>query len=79
MLVPTLIPRMELLLLEKYINQKENKNELKQLNGALELLMKIRDQARNDKDFETSDLIRDELTRLGVQLKDSKDGTEWKK
>ena len=56
----------------------ENKNELKQLNGALELLMKIRDKARNDKDFETSDLIRDSLEKIQIQINDSSEGASFK-
>ena len=34
---------------------------------------------KNNKDWETSDLIRNKLSKLGVQLKDSKDGTQWSK
>ena len=56
----------------------ENKNELKQLNGALELLMKIRDKARNDQDFETSDLIRDSLEKIQIQINDSSEGASFK-
>ena len=56
----------------------ENKNELKQLNGALELLMKIRDKARKDKDFETSDLIRDSLEKIQIQINDSSHGASFK-
>ena len=56
----------------------ENKNELKQLNGALELLMKIRDKAREDKDFETSDLIRDSLEKIQIQINDSSEGASFK-
>ena len=39
----------------------------------------LRNQAKKGKDWETSDLIRNELTKLGIQLKDSKDGTKWSK
>ena len=56
----------------------ENKNELKQLNGALELLMKIRDKAREDKDFETSDLIRDSLEKIQIQINDSSERASFK-
>ena len=33
--------------------------------------------ARKAKDFEESDRIRDELAKMGVVLKDTKDGTTW--
>ncbi|MEZ4907832.1 MAG: cysteine--tRNA ligase [Saprospiraceae bacterium] len=45
--------------------------------GMVELLISIRNEARSNKDWATSDLIRDKLLDLGVQLKDSKDGTSW--
>ncbi|MFU8813028.1 MAG: cysteine--tRNA ligase [Balneolaceae bacterium] len=43
----------------------------------VKLLIDIRKQARDRKDFETSDIIRDELQALGIQLKDGKDGTTF--
>jgi cysteinyl-tRNA synthetase len=44
------------------------------LQGVVELLIQIRKEARQKKDFSTSDKIRNELLALGVQLKDEKDG-----
>ena len=37
----------------------------------------MRNKARADKDFETSDKIRDQLLQFGVQLKDGKEGTQY--
>lgn len=45
------------------------------LNGVVELLINIRKQAKQNKDYQTSDKIRNELLDLGVQLKDEKDGS----
>jgi cysteinyl-tRNA synthetase len=45
------------------------------LDGVLQLLIDIRKDAKAKKDFVTSDKIRQELSRLGVQLKDEKDGS----
>ena len=45
-----------------------------QLDGVLQLLINIRKDAKNRKDFMTSDKIRNELSALGVQLKDEKEG-----
>lgn len=45
------------------------------LNGVVELLINIRKQAKQNKDYQTSDKIRNELLGLGVQLKDEKDGS----
>ena len=47
------------------------------LEGTINMLIEIRKQARDNKDFATSDRIRDELIALGVQLKDGKEGTTF--
>ena len=47
------------------------------LNGAIELLIQLRKEARANKDFTTSDQIRDQLLELGIQLKDGRDGTTY--
>ena len=49
----------------------------KAFNGAIDLLLGIRLQAKQNKDWATSDKIRNELTALGFQIKDTKDGFEW--
>ena len=46
-----------------------------QLNGVVELLIEIRKQAKDNKDFATSDKIRNQLSDMGIQLKDEKDGS----
>jgi cysteinyl-tRNA synthetase len=49
-----------------------------ELTGKLiEMLLNMRLQAKANKDFATSDRIRDELNRLGVTVKDRKDGFDW--
>jgi cysteinyl-tRNA synthetase len=47
------------------------------LGGVVELLISMRNEARANKDFATSDKIRDELSALGIQLKDGKEGTSY--
>ncbi len=47
------------------------------MDGIMQLLIDIRQQARQNKDWATSDQIRDALTALNIQLKDGKDGTDW--
>ena len=49
----------------------------KAFSGAIDLLLGIRLQAKQNKDWATSDKIRNELTALGFQIKDTKDGFEW--
>lgn len=48
------------------------------LKKAVDLLLEIRLEAKRNKDWATSDKIRDELTALGFEIKDTKDGFEWK-
>lgn len=47
------------------------------ISGLMGTILDIRAQARANKDWPTSDLIRDNLARLNVQIKDTKDGAEW--
>ncbi|WP_289644429.1 cysteine--tRNA ligase [Maribacter aestuarii] len=47
------------------------------LSKVVELLIQMRKEARENKDFATSDSIRDQLLALGIQLKDSKEGTTF--
>jgi len=47
------------------------------LDQVMELLIDLRQQARLKKDFALSDQIRDRLSKIKVQLKDSKEGSSW--
>ncbi|MBN1966591.1 MAG: cysteine--tRNA ligase, partial [Anaerolineae bacterium] len=47
-------------------------------DGLIKLLVELRANARKNKDFATSDRIRDELAGLGVALEDRPEGTVWK-
>lgn len=44
---------------------------------VLEKILKVRNQARADKNWAVADLIRNTLASVGVGLKDTKDGTTW--
>jgi cysteinyl-tRNA synthetase len=44
---------------------------------AVDLLLQIRMQAKQNKDWATSDKIRNELAAIGFEIKDTKDGFEW--
>ena len=55
--------------------QQEQEGGGAKLEGVLQLLIDIRKDAKAKKDFVTIDKIREELARLGVQLKDEKDGS----
>ena len=47
------------------------------LDGLMQLVIEMRANARANKDWGTSDKIRDTLNELKIQLKDGKDGTSW--
>jgi cysteinyl-tRNA synthetase len=47
------------------------------LDGVMKLLMDIRKQARANKDWGTSDMIRERLTALGIVVKDGKEDASW--
>lgn len=55
----------------------ESEADNSKLNGVMDLVIDIRKDARTKKDFATSDKIRDALQSVGIQLKDSKEGTTW--
>lgn len=48
--------------------------DMEQFGGVMNLLIEIRKEARSRKDFATSDKIRNQLSRLGIALKDEKGG-----
>ncbi|MCK5638144.1 MAG: cysteine--tRNA ligase [Flavobacteriaceae bacterium] len=62
----------DVLALENTTVDNDNSDKLK---GVVEILIGLRNQARENKDWALSDKIRDELIELGIQLKDGKEGT----
>jgi cysteinyl-tRNA synthetase len=77
---------------ETFLKMKETVNEfvfeilgLKEISGEqnskteelVNLLIEIRSEARKNKDFATSDKIRDDLQKIGILLKDDKSGTTF--
>ena len=46
-------------------------------NEVMELVLKLRASAKSTKDFATADLIREELNKLNIQIKDNRDGSSW--
>ena len=59
-----------------FISHKEsNTNDL--TNEVMELVLQLRGNAKKSKDFDTADLIRDELDKVGIQIKDGREGSSW--
>lgn len=50
---------------------------LKPFEDAMDLLLQIRAESKARKDWTTSDLIRNRLSEIGFDVKDTKDGFEW--
>lgn len=53
-------------------------DHMEQLQGLMQLVIEMRQQARENKDWPTSDKIRDTLNAIHIELKDGKEGTAWK-
>ncbi|MFH1159398.1 MAG: cysteine--tRNA ligase [bacterium] len=49
------------------------------IDGLMNLIIGIRKEAREKKDWGTSDRIREELAKLGVSIRDTKEGATWEK
>lgn len=58
---------------------KEENESGTEINEILEMIIDIRKKAKENKDYATSDTIRIKLQEIGIQLKDSKEGTTWSK
>jgi cysteinyl-tRNA synthetase len=58
------------------IPEKGNQND-QLVNYLMETILGLRKQAKDNKDWATSDKIRDELAKLNIQVKDTKDGARW--
>ena len=57
--------------------QNEGNANTEALGKAVDMLLNMRLEAKRNKDWATSDKIRDELAKLGFVVKDKKDGFEW--
>ncbi|NBC58837.1 MAG: cysteine--tRNA ligase [Bacteroidetes bacterium] len=55
----------------------EKSSESQHENQLIELLIELRNEARANKDFKQSDKIRDQLVNMGIQLKDTAEGTTY--
>ena len=60
------------------IKSKDKNEKNHQIEELINLIINLRNKARLYNDFDTSDQIRDSLLKLGIKLKDSKEGTQYK-
>ena len=56
---------------------KEDKQDDGLADGLMGVILTLRKDVREKKDWAASDKIRDELLRLSIQVKDGKEGTTW--
>jgi cysteinyl-tRNA synthetase len=66
----------EILGLKEEKSNESSDNEL--LSGTVDLLIELRKQAKANKDWGTADKIRDDLNKIGIEIKDTKEGVDWK-
>lgn len=57
--------------------EEENSKENELVDQLMDTILEIRQQARKNKDFKTADMIRDELQKLNITIKDTKGGANW--
>jgi cysteinyl-tRNA synthetase len=53
------------------------KDDSKLIDYLMDTILTIRSEAKAKKDYATSDKIRDELAKLNIEIKDTKDGAKW--
>lgn len=58
-------------------NEVKSDTNAKRVDGLVQMLLNMRARAKVNKDYATSDLIRDELLSLGIQVMDGKEGATW--
>jgi len=59
------------------LRDEKGKDDSKLVEHLMETMLAIRQQAKNNKDYATSDKIREELEKLNIQIKDTKEGANW--
>jgi len=59
------------------LKDENDNNDSNTIDQLMKLVIELRKTARENKDWSSSDKIRDVLKEAGIQLKDGKDGTEW--
>ena len=58
-------------------DENESDKSSKAISGLMDMVLESRATAKQNKDWATSDKIRDSLLALGIKVKDTKDGVEW--
>jgi cysteinyl-tRNA synthetase len=59
------------------LKEEESEEGSTMVDALMQTIIDIRQQARENKDWATSDLIRDNLAKMNIKIKDTKEGAEW--
>jgi cysteinyl-tRNA synthetase len=57
--------------------EKADHANMEAFSGAVDLLLQLRMDAKANKEWATADKIRNELSKLGFEIKDTKEGFSW--
>jgi len=57
--------------------KKESEASSEKIEGVMQLLIDLRNEAKADKNYALSDTIRKKLSEIGIELKDGKEGTSF--
>jgi cysteinyl-tRNA synthetase len=73
----TLTDKMTALIFDVLGLKFENSADDSKLDSVMQIIIELRKNARDNKDWGTSDLIRDKVAEAGITIKDSREGTTW--
>jgi cysteinyl-tRNA synthetase len=59
------------------LKDEKEKDNSELIDYLMKTILEIRQEAKNRKDYATADMIRDELAKMNIQIKDTKDGAKW--
>lgn len=56
----------------------QNNDQTDRIDGLMEFIIKMRKEAKANRDFATADAIRDRLKEVGIEIQDSREGTTYR-
>ncbi len=59
------------------LKDEKEKDDSDLIDYLMKTILEIRQEAKNKKDYATADMIRDELAKMNIQIKDTKEGAKW--
>lgn len=59
------------------LRSEESSDNMELLSGVINMVLDMRIDAKKNKEWAKSDMLRDSLTSLGIKIKDKKDGSDW--